>query len=104
VRGREFDADVRAISRPGRLLAGMRWYDTAWQDLDNNRALAARGPLSIPVLALGGAQGAGPFVEQSFRAVATDVRGGVIARVGHWLVDENPAAVTSALLTFLDER
>ena len=103
VDARDFEAYVRAISRPGRLRAGMRWYDAAWRDLDNNRALAARGPLQIPVLALGGADGAGPFVEQAFRPVAADLRGRVVPRAGHWLVDENPDFVTAELLAFLGE-
>jgi pimeloyl-ACP methyl ester carboxylesterase len=101
VKTRDFEAYVRAISRPGRLRAGTRWYDAARKDLDNNQALAARGPLRIPVLALGGADGAGAFVEQAFRPVAADLRGGVVPRAGHWLVDENPGAVTAQLLAFL---
>jgi pimeloyl-ACP methyl ester carboxylesterase len=101
VRGREFEAYVRAISRSGYLGAGMRYYDEAWTDLANNREFAAAGKLTIPVLALGGAAGGGEFVQMSFSAVASDVTGVVVPEAGHWVVDEQPQAVTQHLLDFL---
>ena len=55
----------------------------------------------MPVLALGGERGAGEYPMLAMRALADDVHGGVIPRAGHWLTDEQPAALADALVEFL---
>jgi len=94
-----FEAYVRALQRPGALRAGMNYYAAVWQDAEDNRALAET-PLEIPVLAIGGAMSAGPFVAQLFEPVASDVTGAVIPQAGHWLGDENPQALAEVLAEF----
>ena len=54
----------------------------------------------MPVLALGGAASAGPFMTQMMNQVAADVRGGSINRSGHWITEEQPDALTARLLDF----
>ena len=55
------------------------------------------------VLALGGALALGETVMTTVLAVATDVRGGVIERCGHWIPEEQPEYLTQQLLTFFGE-
>lgn len=98
-----FEAYVRALQRPGALRAGMNYYAAVWQDAEDNRALAET-PLETPVLAIGGAMSAGPFVAQLFAPVARDVTAAVIPQAGHWLGDENPKALADTLAAFFAAR
>ncbi|MDP2121380.1 MAG: alpha/beta hydrolase [Hoeflea sp.] len=98
-----FEAYVRSIQRPGALRAGFLYYAAVWQDAEDNKALAA-DPLTIPVLGIGGAMSAGPYVEQLFKPVATNVTGAVIPQAGHWLGDENPEELAQVLLEFFSGR
>lgn len=98
-----FEAYVRAVQRPGALRAGFMYYATVWQDAQDNARLAAE-PLTIPVLGVGGAMSAGPYVEQLFKQVATNVTGAVIPQAGHWLGDENPEALIEVLSGFFSEQ
>jgi hypothetical protein len=65
--------------------------------VERNRE-SAKEPLTIPVLAVGGLMGA--EVEAEIRQVATDVRGEVLERVGHWIPEEAPDWVVERLTTF----
>ncbi len=94
-----FEIYLRAIQRPGALRAGIMYYASVWQDAADNARLAAV-PLEIPVLGIGGAMSGGPYIEQLFRPVATNVQGAVIPKAGHWLGDENPEALTKVLFDF----
>ena len=74
------------------------------QDGIDNRALLAKGKLTMPVLALGG--------EKSYGADMADrtairgrrmCRGGVIPDSGHWIMEENPDATTKLIVDFLSK-
>jgi pimeloyl-ACP methyl ester carboxylesterase len=67
----------------------------------DNRAFLAKGKLTIPVLALGGEKSYGRAIEAELRAVASNVKGGVIPASGHWVMEENPEATTKLVLAFL---
>jgi pimeloyl-ACP methyl ester carboxylesterase len=58
-------------------------------------------PLTMPVLAMGGAESSGQMVEDTMRLVAEDVQGLVIPDCGHWLAEQAPEAMLAALMTFL---
>ena len=96
----DFERYVRQLQKPGALRAGFSYFASVWTDMAHNREHAARR-LPMPVLALGGERGAGEYPLMAMRALADDVRGGVIPRAGHWLTDEQPAALADALLEFL---
>jgi pimeloyl-ACP methyl ester carboxylesterase len=55
----------------------------------------------MPVLGIGGAGSLGPIVGEELRHVALDVRAVQIDGAGHWVAEEQPDAVTDALLRFL---
>ena len=57
--------------------------------------------LAMPVLAIGGGSSSGEVVEQTMRAVATDVTGVVLPGAGHFVAEEAPDEFTKALLDFL---
>jgi pimeloyl-ACP methyl ester carboxylesterase len=97
------EAYARTLAGPGGLRSALAWYregaatDAAW--------LRARAPtkLTMPMLALGGV----PWGEQPralMQQVATNVRGGAIAGVGHWVPEEDPERLSALISSFLDER
>jgi pimeloyl-ACP methyl ester carboxylesterase len=60
--------------------------------------------LTMPVLALGGAQASGPIMIPMMQQVALNVTGGsvdgLIPDSGHWVVEENPEVLLRELLAF----
>ncbi|WP_406466860.1 alpha/beta hydrolase [Streptomyces hirsutus] len=58
-------------------------------------------PLTLPVLAIGGAGSLGENVAGTMKLVAHDVRSVVIPGTGHWVAEEAPREVLAALTTFL---
>jgi pimeloyl-ACP methyl ester carboxylesterase len=57
--------------------------------------------LTLPVLALGGALGIGEGATHTLKLVADDVQSVVIPGAGHWIAEEAPDDVVSALTAFL---
>ena len=101
------DADLqeylRVFKKDGGLRAGLAYYRAASVSAQQNRALAARGRLTMPVLALGSDQGSIPDMATPLRAFADDVRGGSIPFCGHFLPEEQPEAVARELLEFFGQ-
>ncbi len=97
-----FEEYVRQISKPGALRAGIEYYAAVWQDGRDNAALKGQ-PIAVPALALGGEASSGPELDQIWSAVLANMRTQVIPHAGHWLGDENPAAVADALIAFFGE-
>ena len=71
------------------------------QDAVDNKALAAKGKLAMPVLAIGADKSFGTTQADVMRFVASDVSAQVIADSGHWLMEEQPAATVAAITAFL---
>ncbi|WP_213763783.1 alpha/beta hydrolase [Caballeronia sp. dw_19] len=98
------DADVeeylRIFKKDGGLRAGLAYYRAAALSAQQNRALCAKGKLKMPVLALGSDQGSIPDMAAPLRAFAEDVHDGTIAFCGHFLPEEQPAAVAAELTAF----
>ena len=57
--------------------------------------------LTIPVLAIGGAESSGGMVADTMKLVADDVQSLVIPDCGHWLAEQAPEAMLAALTEFL---
>lgn len=93
---------LRTYAQPGALRAGFEYYRNIPTDIAQNEAIVARGKLSMPVLALGGAQSWGRRGEvlESCQRIASDVRGGVIEGAGHWIPEEQPAVLAAELTAF----
>jgi pimeloyl-ACP methyl ester carboxylesterase len=58
--------------------------------------------LTMPVLAIGGEQSFGATQAVVMRHAATNVTEVVIPQAGHWLMEEAPTAIITAIRTFLD--
>ena len=57
--------------------------------------------LTMPVLAIGGAESGGAGVEGTMKLVADDVRGVVLAGAAHWVAEQAPEELLAALTSFL---
>ncbi len=55
----------------------------------------------MPVLALGGEGSFGALQADAMRAVATNVKGAIIPKSGHWIMEENPTATVALVTDFL---
>lgn len=91
-------------ARPGAMRAAFNQFAAFTQDAIDNQAFAAKGKLSMPVLAIGGDKSFGTTMADILRFVATDVMSVVIPNSGHWLMEEQPAATVAAIQRFLDSK
>jgi pimeloyl-ACP methyl ester carboxylesterase len=112
----ELSADPRSIdeatrnhyaelyARPGAMRAAFNQFAAFAQDALDNQAFAAKGKLTMPVLAIGAEKSFGAAMADILRFVATDVTSVVIPRSGHWLMEEQTAATVAAVRKFLDTK
>ncbi|HEY2165054.1 MAG TPA: alpha/beta hydrolase [Gemmatimonadaceae bacterium] len=91
-------------AQPGAMHAGFSQFQAFDQDVIDNRAFAAKGKLTMPVLALGGDKSFGPMMATVMRAVATNVEEGIIPHSGHWTTEENPDATVAFVTAFLAKK
>jgi pimeloyl-ACP methyl ester carboxylesterase len=94
----DLDEYTRHYASPGGLRS-VNYYRTHAADAEYFRE-AARTPLEMPVLALGGDHFNGLMVKEAMEQMASDVTGGVIPDCGHWVTDEQPEYVIDQLLEF----
>ena len=88
-------------ARPGNMHCAFEQFAAFSQDAVDNKALAAKGKLAMPVLAIGGDKSFGTAQADVMRFVASDVSPQVIANSGHWLMEEQTAATVAAVSGFL---
>jgi len=91
-------------ARPGAMHAAFDQFAAFAQDAIDNKAFAAKGKLTMPVLAVGAEKSFGTAMADDLRFVASDVTSVVIANSGHWLMEEQPAATIAAIRAFLDQK
>jgi pimeloyl-ACP methyl ester carboxylesterase len=98
----DLETYVSVYSAPGAMRAGFELYRAFDRDADDNReALQRNGKLTIPVLAVGGAiSNSGALLEEMMREVADNVTALRIPATAHWIPEEDPMALTAALLEF----
>ena len=91
-------------ARPGAMHSAFNQFAAFTQDAIDNKAFAANGKLSMPVLAVGADHSFGTQMADDVRFVATDVTGGVISNSGHWVVEEQLQQTTAAIVGFIDKH
>lgn len=94
---------IRCYSRPGRMQAGFEYYRALPMDIQDNELNPV---LTMPVLALGGAESWGRRQEvfDSLSELAGDVTGGVIEGAGHWIPEEQPEVLAQKLRAFFESK
>jgi len=80
---------------------GFEQFHAFDQDVLDNQQFLKAGPMTMPVLAIGGEKSFGPEMAVVAAAAFTNVQGVVIPAAGHWLMEENPNATIAAVTEFL---
>ncbi len=91
-------------ARPGAMHSAFNQFAAFNQDAADNKAFAAKGKLGMPVLALGADHSFGTQQADIMRLVATNVTSGMIKDSGHWVMEEQPAETTAAIVAFIDKK
>jgi pimeloyl-ACP methyl ester carboxylesterase len=92
---------AQLYARPGAMHSAFNQFAAFAQDAIDNKELAQKGKLTMPVLALGGDHSFGTQMAEIMRLVAGDVTPGVIADSGHWVMEEQPEQTTAAIVKFI---
>jgi pimeloyl-ACP methyl ester carboxylesterase len=87
-------------SVPGALRGSFGFYRELDTTIAQNQQRQTRR-LTLPVLAIGGANSGGEGVANTMRLVADDVQSLVIPGCGHWVPEEAPEEMLAALMAFL---
>lgn len=90
-------------ARPRAMHSAFNQFAAFTQDALDNKQLAAKGKLAMPVLAIGAEKSFGTGMADDLRFVASDVTGAVIPHSGHWLMEEQPRATVAAITGFLSK-
>ncbi|MEV7977115.1 alpha/beta hydrolase [Streptomyces sp. NPDC086519] len=85
---------------PEALRSSFEFYRALDTTIEQNQRRRTRR-LSLPVLAIGGAENLGASVGATMKLAADDVEGLVIPECGHYPAEEAPEAMLSALTAFL---
>ena len=96
------DEYTRVYSEHGVMRSGFEYYRAIFDSIAQNHATAAK-KLSMPVLAIGGAQWLGPLMGKMVEPVAENLRVEIVEGSGHFVPEEAPEAVIRLLQKFLEE-
>jgi pimeloyl-ACP methyl ester carboxylesterase len=91
-------------ARPGAMHSAFNQFAAFSQDAIDNRAFAAQGKLTMPVLALGADHSFGTQMADIMNFVATNVTAGTITNSGHWVMEEQPKQTVTAIVDFIDKH
>ncbi|WP_307543697.1 alpha/beta fold hydrolase [Streptomyces sp. V3I8] len=97
----EIDHYAAAVAAEGGLRASLSYYRDAAESARRNHDALDRQHLTVPVLGISGSHGSIPDMAASISPWADNVTGVVIPRSGHFIPDEQPAAVVDALTAFI---
>jgi pimeloyl-ACP methyl ester carboxylesterase len=92
---------ARLYARPGAMHCAFEQFAAFTQDAQDNQVLAAKGKLTMPILALGGDHSYKTLMADIMRFVGTDITGGMIKDSGHWVMEEQPEQTTAAIVDFI---
>jgi len=91
---------ARTAVNPAALRGSLGFYRAIDTTLAQNGQHQARR-LTMPGLAIGGAQSSGGMVGNVMKLIADDVQSVVIPGTGHWVAEQAPEEMLAALREFL---
>jgi pimeloyl-ACP methyl ester carboxylesterase len=71
--------------------------------VDNQKLLAEKGKLTMPVLAIGGDHSYGASLATEVGFAATNVRAATIKDSGHWIMEEQPDQAVALITSFIKQ-
>jgi pimeloyl-ACP methyl ester carboxylesterase len=89
---------ARLYARPGAMHSAFNQFAAFTQDAADNKLLADKGKLTMPVFAFGGDHSFGMQMAEIMRLIASDVTAGIITDSGHWVMEEQPRQTTAAIV------
>ncbi|MFL4901673.1 alpha/beta fold hydrolase [Streptomyces sp. MMS24-I2-30] len=98
----DIDEYERVYQAPGGMRGMLGYYRAVLEDIEQNTPLMQR-KIDVPILALGGEVGSAPDLYESMQPLGRDVRGGVIARSGHYIPEEEPEALAREISDFVND-
>jgi len=90
-------------ARPGTMHSAFAQFRSIRQDAEDNKATLIP-KLTMPVLAIGGAKSFGAGEAEVMRNAATNVTELVVPNAGHWLMEEAPDVIVSAVRSFFEGK
>jgi pimeloyl-ACP methyl ester carboxylesterase len=97
----EIDHYAASIAAEDGLRASLSYYRDAAESARKNLDALGRQHLTIPVLGISSSHGSIPDMAASLSPWADNTTGAVIPHAGHFIPDEQPAAVVDALTAFI---
>jgi pimeloyl-ACP methyl ester carboxylesterase len=94
------DYYVGLLRNPDSLHGTFAFY-REWDAMVAQNEQRKNQPLTMPVLAVSGADSWGELVGEAFKPLANDVQSAVIPGAGHWFAEQAPEATLAALVSFL---
>ena len=91
---------ARTAVNPAALRGSFGFYRAIDTTLAQNEQCKSR-PLTMPVLAIGGAESWGEEAGNGIKPAADDVQTVVIPDTGHWVAEQAPEEMLAALTEFL---
>ena len=92
---------AKVYAQPRGMRAGFEYFRNLKKDAEDFTQLSATR-LRMPVLVLNSQYATGTFFIVQVLMVASDVRGQAVLGSGHWLMEEAPQAVISAIVDFIN--
>ncbi|WP_457332555.1 alpha/beta fold hydrolase [Rhizobacter sp. P5_C2] len=96
------DHYAQLYAQPGAMKGALSQFQAFRQDAKDNLE-SMKTKLTMPVLAIGGEKSFAGLEAVAMRNAATNVTELVIPRAGHWLMEEEPAAVVQGVKDFLSK-
>jgi pimeloyl-ACP methyl ester carboxylesterase len=94
-------AYTSAYAQKGAMQAGLGYFKGFPKDAEDNKQFLKAGKLTMPVLALEGERAMGGALAAQTNEAASNVRSVLLKGAGHWIMEERPQEVQSAIVDFL---
>lgn len=97
----DLDHYAAALAADGGLRAALAYYRDAAESARKNHQALSRQSLAVPILGISSSHGSIPDMAASISPWAANVTGVVVPGAGHFVPDEQPAAVAAAIAGFI---